>query len=326
MSGARAAVAGAARAAGARYLGTLLTLVCAAGFLLWARHQPAPHLPSSPAGIVALALGVLAYAVATLGLCERSSVLLRRHAPRLARRASYRPMALGQLGNVFLPARGGDAIRIALVSTAHAQLSVGVALRTILAERALDIGCHAALLVTVLLGLFGPTVGTLGRLPVVALWLALLAGAVPLARRSVRVRARTRAVALSLVMWLGEIAGWWAASHATGLDLGFLQAAYVFAIASLALVMPVGFGSIGTLDAGILLAVRTLGLQTAAVLGFVVLLRVLFVLPSLALVAALRPADAVRAPTAPRRLAARWSARRRQVSARARGLRARPRP
>ncbi len=358
MTGGRPAPAGIAGAGKARLASSLVTLACAIGFLLWARHQPAPHLPSSLAGSIALVLGAIAYTAATLGLCERCSLLLRRHAPTLPRFAAYRPVALGQLGNVFLPARAGDAIRVALLSATHEEVSGRTAIGTIVAERALDIGCHIVLLVIVLAGLFGPSIGALGRLPAVCFGLALLAVGVLVASvlvDSVLVRVKAgertagaarraaaflgplfapliglrrngrRAVAISAAMWLGEIAGWWAAARATGLDLSFLQAAYVFAIASLALIMPVGFGSIGTLDAGILLAVRTLGLQTTAVLGFVVLLRVLFVLPSLALLAGLRLAAAVRGPGALRRRAAARSARRRQASAPAPDLPARPR-
>ena len=295
----------------ARVASWLISGTCAIGFLLWARHQRAPRLPTNLGQGVALLLGVVAYAAATCGLCERWSLLLRRQAPGLPRFAGYRPAVLGQLGNVLLPARAGDALRGGLSATAHEEISTRTVVGTLAAERALDIGCHAVLLVVVLVGLFGPHAGALGRVPAILAALALLAGATvavrvaggsalsrlgiarrvpaflePLLAPLIGLRHGSRAaVLLSVAMWASEIGGWWAASHVVGLNLSLPQAAYVFAIASLALVMPVGFGSIGTLDAGILLSVKTIGVSTVPVLSFVLLLRILFVLPSLAMAA-----------------------------------------
>jgi uncharacterized membrane protein YbhN (UPF0104 family) len=295
------------RAFRARAVSWLISGTCVVGFLLWARHQRVPRLPSGMAESLALLLGVVAYAVATFGLCERWSFLLRRQTPCLSRFVGYRPALLGQLGNVFLPARAGDALRVGLVAATHEEISMRTAVGTLVAERALDISCQAVLLVVVLAGMFGWPVGELGRIPTILLGLALLAGAIsalhvvgssvssrlgigqraprlwgPLLAPLVGLRHGGRAaVLLSVVMWVSEIGGWWAASHAVGLNLSVLQAAYVFAIASLALIVPVGFGAIGTLDAGILFSVKTIGVGTAPVLSFVLLLRVLFVLPSL---------------------------------------------
>jgi uncharacterized membrane protein YbhN (UPF0104 family) len=291
----------------ARVIGWLASATCATGFLLWARHQQIPRLPSSIEQIFALLLGVVAYTLATFGLCERWLFLLRRQASGFSRLAGYRPVVLGQLGNVFLPARAGDAIRVGVVATTHEEISMSSAVGALVAERALDIGCHAVLLVTVLVGMFGPSTGKLGHLPTILLGLALLLGAVialravggsllsqldigplvpkllgPLLAPLIGLRYGSRAViALSVAMWASEIGGWWAASHAVGLNLTLLQAAYVFAIASLALIVPVGFGAIGTLDAGIYLGIRTIGVSTVPVLSFVLLLRALFILPSL---------------------------------------------
>jgi uncharacterized membrane protein YbhN (UPF0104 family) len=270
-------------------------------------------LPANLQASLALVLGIVAYTVATVGLCERWSLLLRRQAPTLSRFVGYRPVVLGQLGNVFLPARAGDALRVGLVAATQDELSTRTVVGTVGAERALDIGCHAVLLTVVLSGLFGPPLGALGRAPAVALALALLLGAILVARFAGRAvasrfglaarlpgflgpllapvidlrRGAEIAALLSVAMWAGEIGGWWAAAHVVGLHLNLLQSAYVFAVASLALIMPVGFGSIGTLDAGILFSVRTLGVSTAPVLGFVLLLRVLLVLPSLAMLGAM---------------------------------------
>lgn len=295
-----------------RFVSWVVSGACAVGFVLWARGQPMPRLPSGPAQSAALVVGVFAYGLATIGSCERWSSLLRAAVPSISRMVSYRPVAVGQLGNVFLPARAGDAIRVGLAAASDERVSTQTAVGVLIAERALDIACHASLLTVVLAGAAASRVSAFTVVCIGAAGLAglaLVAGVVIAARGSVRsLLARTfgewrapafldtllapllglrrkgrRAILLSAVMWAGEVTGWWAASHAVGLNLTGPQAAYVFAIASLAMVMPVGFGSIGTLDAGIIFALETIGLGTARVLSFVVLLRVLLVLPSVAL-------------------------------------------
>jgi uncharacterized membrane protein YbhN (UPF0104 family) len=285
----------------------LISGACAVGFVLWARDQRLPHIPTGVEGNLAILLGLVAYAVATVGLCERWSFLLRRQVSTLSRFVGYRPALLGQLGNMFLPARVGDAMRVGLVAAMNKEISTATVVGTVVAERALDIGCQTVLLVVVITGLFGPSIGILGRGPsivvgvivlVCAVSAASFAGSVVSSRLgfvskrakflgpffaplvSLRRGSRTP-VLLSIIMWSSEIVGWWAASQAVGLNLNPLQAAYVFAVASLALIVPVGFGAVGTLDAGIIFSIKTIGVSTAPVLSFVLLLRVLFVVPSL---------------------------------------------
>lgn len=285
-----------------------------------------PQLPSDSVQAAALAIAVLAYGASMLGACERWSLLLRSGVPSISRVISYRPVVLGQFGNVFLPARAGDAIRVGLAAASDERVSTQTAVGVLIAERALDIACHVMLLTVVLTGMVASRFGVftalrLGAVAAASLVLALgiaMALRAPLRSAIERVvgerlvpaaflgallepllglRYRgVRPLLLSLGMWAGEVAGWWAASHAVGLDLSVPQAAYVFAIASLAMVMPVGFGAIGTLDAGILFALKTIGLSTLPVLSFVVLLRVLLVLPGIVLFVA-----TVRAPRGRRR-------------------------
>jgi uncharacterized membrane protein YbhN (UPF0104 family) len=95
------------------------------------------------------------------------------------------------------------------------------------------------------------------------------------------------AIGLSSVMWLGEVAGWWAASHAVGLNLAPLQAAGVFSIAIFALALPAGPGAVGALEAGVVLALHAIGANAGPALSFVLLLRLLVVAPALLVAAAL---------------------------------------
>jgi uncharacterized membrane protein YbhN (UPF0104 family) len=275
---------------------------------LWARQQQLPHLPSTPQALAALALGIAAYTVTTLWMCERWTALLCRQDQGFPRAEGYRSAVLGQLGNMCLPLRAGDAIRAGLVTTAREKVTARSSVGMLIAERALDVGCHLTLLVLVCLGLFGPSLGgALGRIPGAVLGLALLLagtvvafylGSAMLSRWGASDRVSTflapvltplvslrhgskKVVMLSAGIWLSELVAWWAASRAVDLNLSLAQAACVFAIAIMAMAAPIGFGAIGTLDAAIFFSVETVGAATTQVLGFVLLLRILLVLPSI---------------------------------------------
>lgn len=291
----------------------LASCACAVGFVAWALRQQSPDLPSTPGTIAAALLTLGAYTLATLWMCERWAVLLRREDRDLPRGEAYRSAALGLIGNACLPVRAGDAIRVGMVSTASEKLSARSSVGMLVAERALDVGCHACLLAAVCLVQLGPSTGLPGRFAMVAAGLALLVAAAAAAARLggvalSRWRPRGRlwtflapvfaplaglrwgsggVVALSAGIWLAEILAWWAAAQAVGPALSLPQAAYVFAIATLALVAPIGFGAIGTLEAAIVLSVGAIGVEATEVLGFVLLLRIAFVLPSVFIVVGL---------------------------------------
>ena len=301
------------RARWARWVSGLASGGCAIGFLFWASGQKLPQLPSTPQTIAALVLAIVAYTLATLWMCERWTALLLRENRAFPRVEGYKSAVLGQLGNMCLPVRAGDAFRVGLVTTGRENVTARSSVGMLLAERVLDIGCHSILLVVTCLALFGPSVGgALGRTPGVIAGLGLLLAGViavfyvgrillprrrktggrlstfmaPLLAPVVSLRHGSRAlILLSVGIWLSEIFGWWAASRAVDLNLNLLQAAYVFAIATLALIAPIGFGAIGTLDAAIIFSVDAVGVATTQVLGFVLLLRIMFVLPSVLMAA-----------------------------------------
>lgn len=298
------------RERGARLAGWvsgLASTACALGFVLWALQQQLPEPPVAPGAIAAVLLALGAYTLATLWMCERWTELLWRADRGLSRSETYRSAALGVIGNACLPVRAGDAIRLGMASTASEKLNARSSIGMLVAERALDIGCHVFLLAAVGLVWLGPSIdGPLGHLPAIAAGLALLlAGAAAAIRLGGAALSRwrprgqlwsflapvfaplaglrqgsARVVALSVGIWLSEILAWWAAAQAVGLELSPPQAAYVFAIATLALIAPIGFGAIGTLDAAIVLSVEALGVSATEILGFVLLLRMAFVLPS----------------------------------------------
>jgi uncharacterized membrane protein YbhN (UPF0104 family) len=260
-----------------------------------------------------LILALLAYGIRAFGFCERWHFLLRRQIPVLARATGYRSAVLGELGNMFLPARAGDAIRVGVVAAPRPEISKRSVLGTLLAERTLDIGCHMVILAIAMSGLFAPALGPLGHLPVMAgvlglacagvagvyLGMTVLGPRLPGARHlaflapiavpvaTLKQDGARVAVGLSAVMWLGEVAGWWAASHVVGLNLAPLQAAGVFSIAIFALALPAGPGAVGALEAGVVLALHAIGANAGPALSFVLLLRLLVLAPALLIAAAL---------------------------------------
>lgn len=295
------------RARTAKWVSVLVSIACSAGFVVWALHQQLPDPPSAPGEVAATLLTIGVYTLVTLWECERWALLLWRVDRDLPRNEAYRSNVLSVIGDACLPVRVGDAIRVGLVSTASEELNARSGVGTLMAERVFDSSCHLVLLAAVGLAWFGPsTGGPLGRLPAIAGGLVLLvAAAVVAIRLGGAVLARWqprgrlweffapifapltglgkgsgRIALLSAGIWLVEILAWWAGALAVGLPLDLPQVVFVFTIAMLALLLPIGFGAIGTMDAAIVVSVEALGISTTGVLGFVLLLRLAFVLPS----------------------------------------------
>jgi uncharacterized membrane protein YbhN (UPF0104 family) len=292
----------------------LASTACTAGFIVWALHQELPDPPSAPGEVAATLLTIGGYSLVTFWGCERWALLLWRVDRDLPRNEAYRSTSLAVIGNACLPVRVGDAMRVGLVSTASEKLNARSSVGTLMAERVFDSSCHMVLLAAVCLAWFGPsTGGPLGHLPVIAGGLVLLAvgaavavrlGGATLARWQPRGRlweflapifapltglgkGSGRIALLSAGIWLSEIMAWWAGALAVGLPLSLPQVVFVFTIAALALLVPIGFGAIGTLDAAIVVSVEALGMSATGVLGFVLLLRMAWVLPSVFIAAGL---------------------------------------
>jgi hypothetical protein len=80
---------------------------------------------------------------------------------------------------------------------------------------------------------------------------------------------------LSLVVWTLEALVYQTVGSAVGIGLGFTGALYVMALTNLSALVPAAPGYIGTFDAAVLLALRSLRLPA---LGYLLVLRfVLFV-------------------------------------------------
>jgi glycosyltransferase 2 family protein len=260
-----------------------VSLVALAGIVWWAAHQRAPHVPLDAHALARLAGALALYAVAMGLRAERWHRILRHEELDRGRGESYGLTAVGYMGNNTLPARAGDLMRVML----HGGPRRAV-LGTVVAERVLDVCALAAIFAFVVADRgvsFGPLPYLVGA--------GVLALAVLLALRRFAPRVRewvspvavasrglvsahgAGLLALSLALWLVEASVYFAVGEASGIQLGASGALYVMALTNLSSMVPAAPGYVGTFDAAVLLALRSLALPA---LGFLLLLRfVLFV-------------------------------------------------
>ena len=240
-------------------------------------------MPLDADALARIAAALVVYAAAMVLRAERWHRILVRAGLDRGRAESFRLTAVGYMGNNTLPARAGDVMRVVLLGGPRR-----ATLGTVVAERLLDVCALAAIFAFVVVDRgvsFGPlpylvgagviAVGVLVALrsfaPRVRAWVRPLAGA----SRSLLGAHGAALLVLSVVLWLAEASVYLAVGSAVGIHLGASGALYVMALTNLSSMVPAAPGYVGTFDAVVLLAVRSLH-QPA--LGFLLVLRfVLFV-------------------------------------------------
>jgi glycosyltransferase 2 family protein len=266
-------------------LHAVVSLATLAGIIWWATRQRAPHVPLDARALGEVGGALALYAAATALRAERwHRILLRARLDR-GRAESFRLTLVGYMGNNALPARAGDLMRVVLLGGPRRAV-----LGTVVAERVLDVCALVLVFAFVVLrrGL------DLGPLPYVAGAAAVLVAAAAVFAR-LRGLARVRAwltpvagatrdlasrhgaglVLVSLALWLLEASVYLVVGDAVGIRLGATGALYVMALTNLSAVIPAAPGYVGTYDAAVLLALRSLGKPA---LGYLLVLRfVLFV-------------------------------------------------
>jgi glycosyltransferase 2 family protein len=262
-----------------------VSLAALAGIVWWGTRQQKPDISLDAHALRDLGAALGLYAVATLLRAERWHLILVRGGLDRGRAETLRLTLVGYMGNNTLPARAGDLMRVVLLRAPRRS-----ALGSVVAERLLDVGALVLIfgLVVVVRG------AALGPVPYVAAALALLAVAAALfakLRVLERVREWARPIAgstrelvsvhgaalllLSVMLWLVEASVYLVVGDVVGIQLGATGALYVMALTNLSAVVPAAPGYVGTFDAAVLLALRSLH-QPA--LGYLLVLRfVLFV-------------------------------------------------
>ena len=297
-----------------RWLRVALGLALSAGALALVLHRTSLHdvgdalkradwrwLPAM------LAVKTLMIAVKNLRWRTELTAMASRRYQR-----TFSALSLGYFGNMVLPFKLGELLRVGLLARHNPGVAPGDALATIVAERALD-GTVLALMVGAVLpaATVPPWVfrGTLGLLLVMVTVIAvgmlaplhrwLLArlperGLFRVARRLVAAGSRgtavlrhpgklSLAIAYTVVCWLGEALVLFMAGRALGLPLGFAASLIVTLFLSVGLLLPSAPGQLGTHQALTILFLAPFGIDSAAATT----LSVMIVMVALAVLSAL---------------------------------------
>jgi glycosyltransferase 2 family protein len=281
-------------------LGVAVSVVSLGAVVVWMLRQPAPTLPSSPAGFAWLSLSLL-MSLAALALRG-----LRWHRIMVLAHVDHRPAdayaltAVGYMGNNVLPARGGEVLKIAILGSRSSSRRREI-LGSVVAERLLDAVVLAGIFVVLSLGLADSPAGTgTAALVGAAIVLGFAALAIYLwLRRSgrfegfaARIRPVARAcrlfahpsgiplVALSTGIWALEGLNLVVIARSVGLHLAPLDGIVAVVLASLAAAVPAAPGFAGTFDAGMLLGLKAAGITGGAASGMLILSRFMYFVPA----------------------------------------------
>lgn len=288
------------RAAGTRIAWIAVSVVSLAAVGYWASRQHAPKLPTTAVGggwLVA-ALGAYGLSLVLRGWRWHRILVLARIPHERADAFWLMPVTF--MGNAVLPLRGGEVLRITLLSS-RTTARVGEVIGSVIAERILDVATLAVIFVVLTWsGVDGaPTGKVAASVTAAAVVLAALVfvGYIVLRRRgrfdsfAARIRPYAQAsrifvqpqgltlAGLSIVIWLLEGATVMLVGRSLGIQLGMLPALLTNVIASLFSALPAGPGYAGSYDAGILLGLHAADVNGGDALGFLLLLRAVVFVP-----------------------------------------------
>ncbi|MEA2296568.1 MAG: glycosyltransferase 2 family protein [Solirubrobacteraceae bacterium] len=278
------------------FIGIAVSVVCLAGVVWWAAHQPAPKFPDTSGEWLALIAAVALYALNTGVRAERWHRLLVHDGGTPRRTDSYALTVIGYTGNNILPARAGDAVRVVLMAPLAA-VSRRTVVGTLLAERILDVVWVVVLFLVVGYGILGEV--ATGRLELIAVvtlaGLLALAGAVFVLRRNQRMReligpmltstfALLSAHGVGLVgmtglIWLLETFVWMTVGAAAGFDMNLLEGLYLVALASVFSLIPSGPAYAGTQDTATIVGIKAIGGSNALAVSYLLILRFVLQIP-----------------------------------------------
>jgi uncharacterized membrane protein YbhN (UPF0104 family) len=281
-------------------VGTIVSLIAIAGCVWWASRQAAPTFPSNAGDWALLVVALLVYTVASLARGWRWHRILRATHIQHRRADAYGLVAVGYMGNTVLPARGGEVLRIFLLSERSTALKREV-LGSIVAERLLD--ATALAVVFAALSLSGVAGAPAGRWPAVA----AMAGVIVLIAAGfgyLRLRAagrlhafanRVRPVAkasrpllrpiglllgaITILVWSSEGLVFWLCAQAIDVSMSVPDALFVTVLASLSALVPAGPGYVGTYDAAALFGLHALHVTGGDAVGCVILFRFIIFVP-----------------------------------------------
>ena len=277
----------------------VVSLLSLGAVVLWARGQATPRFPDRPQDLALLGLAVALYAVATLARGWRWHMILRHAGVEHHARDAHALIPVGYMGNTVLPARGGEVLRIMLLSS-RTPARRREALGTVVSERALDAVSLALLFVALtFLGIAGTPVGdspALIAIAVLALGAAGVAGYLALRRRGrfERFAAAVRPVVggakpllgpfgavltgATVLVWLIEGTIFWLVAQSLGLDVTPVEGCFLLVLSAFFSLIPAAPGYVGTFDAAVIFGLHALDVTGGQVVAYALLVRfVLFV-------------------------------------------------
>ncbi|MFL5841148.1 MAG: lysylphosphatidylglycerol synthase transmembrane domain-containing protein [Thermoleophilaceae bacterium] len=278
-------------------IGVSVVFLAAAAW--WASKQKMPTLPSGTHAYTSLAGALLLYAVATLCRGERWHRLLEHTSIHPKRIDSYAITTVGYAGNNVLPARAGEALRTFLIA-GRVYASKREVLGTIIAERVLD---AAVLAIAFAFGAYGTLVSgspmaLLGIIVVgiaaVALfpsrfqpspshprlkWIVDSVARLLGPTRSLVSRQGLLLFGLTFFIWSIEATVYFLIAHAVGLGISVDGAVFIMVVANFVSLIPAGPGYVGTFDAAVLFAAKSLGRSRSVAVSYLLLLRFVLFIP-----------------------------------------------
>jgi uncharacterized protein (TIRG00374 family) len=294
-----AAVAPSNRGRIMRIASTAVSVVFLAAAAWWVSKQKMPSIPSDTHAYSSLGAALLLYATATLCRGERWHQLLRHTSIHPKRRDSWAITTVGYAGNNILPARAGEALRTFLVA-GRVDASKREVLGTIIAERVLD---AAVLAIAFAFGAYGTLVSgsPIALLGIVIVGIAFVAlfpsrfhpkpshprlkwivesvGRLLAPTRNLMSREGFLLFGLTFVIWAIEATVYFLIAHAVGLGISLDGAVFIMVVANFVALIPAGPGYVGTFDAAVLFAARSLGRSHSVAVSFLLLLRFVLFIP-----------------------------------------------
>ena len=283
-----------------RWIGVAVSLVSLVAVVWWAAHQETPRFPSTPGNLSLVGGAVLLYAVATVLRGWRWHRVLRLAGVEHHAADAYALVPVGYMGNTVLPARGGEVLRVVLLSR-RVDTKRRVVVGSIVSERLLDAASLAVLFaVLTWIGVAGAPVGqspALAALGVIAMGGLALWTYLTLRRRGLmedfarRIRplvggskpllgpAGMVLFVVTLVVWLIEGTIFWLVAAALDLDVSPLEGAFLLVLSAFFSLIPAAPGYVGTFDAAVLFGMRAIGVTGGQALSFALLVRFVLFFP-----------------------------------------------
>lgn len=276
-----------------------LWLVPLAAVIWWATKQQAPQWPDTPAEVAWVVGALLVYVVATLMRGERWHRLLHLSGTPVGRGDSYGLTVVGYAGNNVLPARGGEVLRVFLMSSrtgAQRRTVIG----TILAERLLDAIALGGILLIVAYNLVrefatpSPAVAAGLVIAVVVLGAVAAYGWWRHRHHAERLLDAVRPMIVplkpllgtpglvlllgSIVIWIAEATVYGMVAESVGISLGLKGSLAVVAFTNLAMLIPGAPGNAGTYDGAVIYSTKRLT-GTSNALAYDLMLRLVLFVP-----------------------------------------------